>query len=82
MRGDPYLPGGCTDADIDRHFGEADEPEPEEEEECSYCGYLVPVRSTVPDLDDDEMWEQLLDHHGDDCEWVLTRAHRTNERHA
>lgn len=33
LPGDPYLPPGCTQADIDRAFGGD-----EETNECEYCG--------------------------------------------
>lgn len=74
---DPYLLANCTDEDIEAHFGDGHGPEePPEYEQCAYCVYEVPVWYGVPAVDDDEAWEKLLEHHADDCEWVVTRAHR------
>ena len=42
--GDPYLPPGCTQADIDRHFGANDD---EETGECTYCGGTCRASATI-----------------------------------
>lgn len=42
LPGDPYLPPGCTHADIDRAFGGADEAN-----ECSYCGGACRPGATI-----------------------------------
>ena len=47
-----------------------------EEVECVYCFCMVSHGDTAPDQDDDEAWEELATEHADDCEWILTRAHR------
>lgn len=42
---------------------------------CIYCGAEA-CSNDVPDVDDEEQWDALASEHADDCEWVLTRAHR------
>ena len=52
--------------------------------ECIYCGYEIEgevddqgvAMDPVPAIDDDDAWRDIAQHHADDCEWVLTRAHR------
>jgi hypothetical protein len=44
--------------------------------ECVYCYCQVPADETVPPVGDDAAWAELAREHADDCEWVLTRAHR------
>ena len=48
--------------------------------ECLYCGCDHVPSPTVPDVDDDDAWATLSEHHADDCEWILTRAHRMVSR--
>jgi hypothetical protein len=51
----------------------------ESESECVYCNAMISeddCPDTVPAAGDDEAWEEIAKHHGDDCEWVRTRAHR------
>ncbi len=45
-------------------------------EECLYCRCQIENADTVPAINDDEAWEKLAVDHADDCEWILTRAHR------
>ncbi len=44
-------------------------------EECIYCGQMVCCDS-VPAPDDDASWLAEAEHHDEDCEWIITRAHR------
>lgn len=46
-----------------------------DEEECMYCGAVVPVEEP-PKVGDDEEWRRLAVVHNWGCEWVETRAHR------
>jgi hypothetical protein len=54
--------------------------------ECAYCGYAIEgdvdyqgvSQEPVPTVDDDEAWQYIAKQHADDCEWVMTRAHRIN----
>ena len=55
----------------------------QEHGDCGYCGMPLKARhedgvnvEPTPDDDDDESWEALAVAHGEDCEWVTTRAHR------
>lgn len=50
----------------------------EGEEECAYCGRLIPIESAsvVPPPGDDEAWGVLSRDHAPECEWIQTRAHR------
>ena len=43
---------------------------------CTYCGSPLEHGDGCPELDDDESWAREAEFHSDDCEWVLTRAHR------
>lgn len=45
-------------------------------EECVYCARDVAADTAVPAASDDDAWLDLAAEHGDDCIWVLTRAHR------
>ena len=50
-----------------------------EEVECLYCGATIPGCTDCPNAppeDDDTAWAELAAQHREDCEWVLTRAHR------
>ncbi len=47
-----------------------------DESACIYCGHDVTDTSLIPPADDNEAWEELAEEHADDCEWVMTRAHR------
>lgn len=51
-----------------------------ETRECIYCGSEVEGADSVPDVDDDPAWDLLARQHLVDCEWVLTRAHRSDPR--
>ena len=44
--------------------------------ECAYCRASDVQLTSVPVLDADEEWAELATEHSDDCEWILTRAHR------
>jgi hypothetical protein len=46
--------------------------------ECLYCGVIVPNRGDGPPpaVDDTAAWRDLCEEHAEDCEWILTRAHR------
>lgn len=47
---------------------------------CDYCNRDVPDEGDfVPEVSDDDEWEQLAALHADDCEWIITRAHRVSE---
>ena len=50
------------------------------EVECAYCGALPSHAPGVPALDDDASWEALAEEHGEECEWIATRAHRLDTR--
>lgn len=45
---------------------------------CIYCEYAVrpDIAEIVPEVDDDEAWDEMSVFHSAKCEWVLTRAHR------
>lgn len=43
---------------------------------CLYCERAVHDRTIVPDIDDTYTWSALGLEHDDDCEWIITRAHR------
>ena len=45
--------------------------------ECIYCYNIVSEDGEVPAVDDDEMWDAIAPEHDPECEWVVTRAHRT-----
>lgn len=45
-------------------------------EECAYCGQEQSGARTVPPVGDDEEWLRLEMAHGENCEWLRTRAHR------
>jgi hypothetical protein len=55
-------------------------------DECAYCGYEIEgevdyqgvSQEPVPPVRDDEAWQAIAEKHAEDCEWVLTRAHRIN----
>ncbi len=48
-----------------------------DETTCVYCGYKPSDPCLVPPpANDDAAWEELAEEHADDCEWILTRAHR------
>lgn len=42
---------------------------------CAYCHCDVSI-DDVPDVDDESAWAEAAGQHADDCEWLLTRAHR------
>jgi hypothetical protein len=52
--------------------------------ECAYCGDEIEgdvddqgvCTDPVQAVDDDEAWQEIARHHAEDCDWVLTRAHR------
>lgn len=46
--------------------------------ECAYCASEVPLseESEIPEVNDDERWDQVAEHHREDCDWIKTRAHR------
>lgn len=48
-------------------------------ERCAYCGGDIPlgVSEDVPDASDDDAWSELAEHHYPECEWIVTRAHRS-----
>jgi hypothetical protein len=50
---------------------------------CVYCGREIPIEinEDVPELGDDEAWHDVAKLHRDDCEWVESRAQRSNESH-
>ncbi len=48
--------------------------------ECAYCGCQVSGPEVVPPASDGDAWGELAAEHGDDCEWVQTRAHRIDPR--
>ena len=53
----------------------------DETTECAYCNHDVPYMDEsqqVPDVTDDEAWEDLAKYHDPECEWIVTRAHRIN----
>jgi hypothetical protein len=76
LHGKGYTRYEDVDEDV---LGRAVEAEREAEEaagvECIYC-WALGTTQAVPDVDDDDSWDELAKEHGDDCEWVLTRAHR------
>jgi hypothetical protein len=43
---------------------------------CAYCGQSVRPGESVPEITDAPAWEAEASQHGDNCEWVRTRAHR------
>lgn len=55
-------------------------------QQCAYCGNYVLVIDqdpcccepcdVVPDVDDDDAWEERALWHRPGCEWIETRAHR------
>lgn len=55
LPGDPYLPGGCTNADIDRAFGGDDEAS-----DCAYCGGACRPGATICKRCADEERADLL----------------------
>lgn len=45
--------------------------------ECIYCNTEVPDEGEyVPEVNDYSEWARLALLHGEDCEWVMSRAHR------
>lgn len=46
--------------------------------ECIYCNTMIDAGTNefVPDVDDDDAWNELSEKHGLECEWIETRAHR------
>lgn len=75
--GDPAEPGSewCAEhGPCDGCGGGAGERHHDCQGECAYCHQQVSVG--VPDAHDDDAWVDLALAHRDDCEWVLTRAHR------
>lgn len=46
-----------------------------EKETCAYCN-AEDCDQIVPPTSDTEAWDTLAVQHADDCEWILTRAHR------
>jgi len=46
---------------------------------CEYCGVEFEGK-IVPELDDEEGWSIVALEHDQACEWVLTRAHRMDQR--
>jgi hypothetical protein len=47
-------------------------------EECAYCNREVKEQAKVPAKDDAAAWDKLAKEHAPDCEWIITRAHRTD----
>ena len=51
-------------------------------DDCEYCQSGIfadhPHIDDVPAIDDDSAWVDIAEHHDRSCEWVLTRAHRTD----
>jgi len=49
-----------------------------EKTECIYCHHKISDKNAeiVPDVYDDDAWEELAQEHDPDCEWIKTRAHR------
>ena len=47
--------------------------------QCEYCGYEAELSELeiVPAIDDEAAWAELREKHADSCEWVATRAHRS-----
>lgn len=45
------------------------------EQICAYC-HAKNNGEDVPEIDDDAEWAALALSHGENCEWVRTRAHR------
>ena len=53
------------------------------EEPCLYCGDKRGIGNiypgNIPGPDATEWWTEEADYHAPDCEWLLTRAHRSDE---
>lgn len=49
-----------------------------EVEFCCYCGAGVEPHDSVPAIDDDSTWDLRSEDHHPGCEWIATRAHRTD----
>ena len=56
-------------------FESQEVPEPVE---YVYCNHEIQDVTIIPNVDDDETWEQLSTEHASSCEWIATRAHRIN----
>ena len=48
---------------------------------CAYCFVEQPddydEDATVPSVHDEHAWGELAKTHDTECEWILTRAHRS-----
>lgn len=47
----------------------------DERTECAYCGHMVREHEAPP-VTDNETWDDIAPDHDEQCEWVVTRAHR------